>query len=84
MTHGAYTMTHGAYLHLLKLKMEEIGIIEGPGIEVDDAKELVKIIPTIALEHVINNPQGIHHKHKWCNTWLELCQGEYAERMLLS
>lgn len=64
--------------------MDELGIIEfGGNIEGEDAKELVTILPTMALEHVVNSPDGIASKHSWGENWLNLCQDEYTARMLL-
>ena len=77
-------MTHGAYLHMVRLKMDEIGIIYTlDTISEDDAKDLVAILPLIALEHVVNSPDGIASKHSWGVNWLNVCQEEYIQRCLL-
>ena len=77
-------MTHGAYLHALRVKMDELGIIDMQDVvDASEAEELVALLPTIALEHVVNSPDGVHHKHKWDDKWVTLCQNEYASRILL-
>ena len=76
-------MTHGAYLQAIRDKSDELGIISDDTVDLEDSKELVTILPTIALEHVVNNPGGISFKHKWDEEWLKICQEEYMQRMLL-
>ncbi len=77
-------MTHGAYLHVVRLKMDEIGILpDADELDLEDAKELVTILPTMALEHVVNSPDGIQQFHSWGDDWLKLCQEEYMQRCLL-
>ena len=76
-------MTHGAYLHIIRTKMDEIGIIVANELDKEDAKELVTLIPLNALEYVVNNPYGVQQFHSWDEFWLELCQEEYMQRTLL-
>jgi hypothetical protein len=77
-------MTHGAYLQVLRLKMDELGIIEyADVVDASEAQELIALLPTIALEHVVNSPDGVHWKHSWDEKWVKLCQDEYATRTLL-
>jgi len=76
-------VTHGAYLQAIRDKSDELGIISDDVMDDFDAKELVTVLPTITLEYVINNPNGVGPKHKWHEAWLSICQEEYMQRMLL-
>lgn len=77
-------MTHGAYLAAIRTRMYELGIIDTNNIvSKADAEELVTVLPTMVLEHVVNSPDGVALKHEWTEGWVKLCQDEYAARMLL-
>jgi hypothetical protein len=71
-------ISHQAYLNKTRAVMEELCLDWE-----EDMEELIAALPTIALEHVVNSPDGPGSRTGWDDRWLKLCQDEYIARTLL-